>query len=115
MVSAIHEIPDRADVTSSRLQHGDGRLTILIEDAARRHLDTCVSLEDTIFLPDGSRTPETPRWSRPPPSLEPPVRLATRLPAPAPLVGRQPEQPHLYGSAMSEQPTPHHTKSAWVV
>jgi uncharacterized protein (DUF849 family) len=56
MVAAIHEILDRADVTAPRLQHGDGELTwILIEDAARRGLDTRVGLEDTLYLPDGSR------------------------------------------------------------
>ena len=37
-------------------QHGDGELTwILIEDAARRGLDTRVGLEDTLCLPDGGR------------------------------------------------------------
>jgi len=56
MVGAIHEILDRADVRAPRLQHGDGSLTwILIEDAVRRGLDTRVGLEDTLFLPDGSR------------------------------------------------------------
>jgi uncharacterized protein (DUF849 family) len=56
VVDAIHEILDRADVTARRLQHGDGELTwILIEDAARRGLDTRVGLEDTLYLPDGSR------------------------------------------------------------
>jgi uncharacterized protein (DUF849 family) len=56
MVDAIHEILDRADVTAPRLQHGDGELTwILIEDAVRRGLDTRVGLEDTLYLPDGSR------------------------------------------------------------
>jgi len=56
MVDAIHEILDRADVKAPRLQHGDGELTwILIEDAVRRGLDTRVGLEDTFYLPDGSR------------------------------------------------------------
>lgn len=56
VVDAINEILDRADVTAPRLQHGDGELTwILIEDAARRGLDTRVGLEDTLYLPDGSR------------------------------------------------------------
>jgi uncharacterized protein (DUF849 family) len=56
MVDAIHEILDRAGVKAPRLQHGDGELTwILIEDAARRGLDTRVGLEDTLYLPDGSR------------------------------------------------------------
>jgi uncharacterized protein (DUF849 family) len=55
MVSAIHEILDRAGVRAPRLQHGDGDLTwILIEDAARRGLDTRVGLEDTLCLPDGT-------------------------------------------------------------
>jgi uncharacterized protein (DUF849 family) len=56
MVAAIHAILDRADVRAPRLQHGDGSLTwILIEDAVRRGLDTRVGLEDTLFLPDGTR------------------------------------------------------------
>jgi len=56
MVDAIHEILDRADIKAPRLQHGDGELTwILIEDAVRRGLDTRVGLEDTLYLPDGSR------------------------------------------------------------
>jgi uncharacterized protein (DUF849 family) len=56
MAAAIHGILDRADVRAPRLQHGDGELTwILIEDAARRGLDTRVGLEDTLYLPDGSR------------------------------------------------------------
>lgn len=58
MVSAIHQIPDQADVRAPRLQHGDGKLTwILIQEAVRRHLDTRVGLEDTLYLPDGSRIP----------------------------------------------------------
>lgn len=56
MVAAIHEILDQADIAAPRLQHGDGELTwILIEDAVRRGIDTRVGLEDTIYLPDGSR------------------------------------------------------------
>jgi uncharacterized protein (DUF849 family) len=56
MVDAIHEILDRANVKAPRLQHGDGELTwILVEDAVRRGLDTRVGLEDTLYLPDGSR------------------------------------------------------------
>ncbi len=56
LVSAIHEILDGAGVSAPRLQHGDGALTwILIEDAVRRGLDTRVGLEDTFYLPDGSR------------------------------------------------------------
>jgi len=56
MVDAIREILDQADVRAPRLQHGDGELTwILIEDAVRRGLDTRVGLEDTLYLPDGSR------------------------------------------------------------
>jgi uncharacterized protein (DUF849 family) len=56
MADAIHEILDRAGVKAPRLQHGDGELTwILIEDAVRRGLDTRVGLEDTLYLPDGSR------------------------------------------------------------
>lgn len=56
VVDAIHEILDRAGVQAPRLQHGDGEATwILIEDAVRRGLDTRVGLEDTLYLPDGSR------------------------------------------------------------
>jgi uncharacterized protein (DUF849 family) len=56
MVDAIHEILDQAGVKAPRLQHGEGELTwILIEDAVRRGLDTRVGLEDTLYLPDGSR------------------------------------------------------------
>ena len=57
-VTAIHEILDRAGTSAPRLQHGDGELTwILIEDAIRRGLDTRIGLEDTLYLPDGTRTP----------------------------------------------------------
>ena len=56
-VDAIHDVLDRAGVATPRLQHGDGEATwILIEDAARRGLDTRVGLEDTIHDPDGSLT-----------------------------------------------------------
>lgn len=56
MADAIHEILDKAGVGAPRLQHGDGELTwILIEDAVRRGLDTRVGLEDTLYLPDGTR------------------------------------------------------------
>ena len=56
-VDAIHEVLDRAGIAAPRLQHGDGEATwILIEDAARRGLDTRVGLEDTIHDPDGSVT-----------------------------------------------------------
>jgi uncharacterized protein (DUF849 family) len=56
LVDAIHEVLDRAGVTAPRLQHGDGPATwILIQDAVRRGLDTRVGLEDTLYLPDGSR------------------------------------------------------------
>lgn len=56
VVDAIREILDRAGVQAPRLQHGDGEATwILIEDAVRRGLDTRVGLEDTLYLPDGSR------------------------------------------------------------
>ena len=56
-VDAIHDVLDRAGVAAPRLQHGDGEATwILIEDAARRGLDTRVGLEDTIHDPDGSVT-----------------------------------------------------------
>jgi uncharacterized protein (DUF849 family) len=56
MVDAIHEILGRADLRAPRLQHGDGELTwLLIEDAARRGLDTRVGFEDTLYLSDGRR------------------------------------------------------------
>lgn len=56
-VDAIHDVLDRAGVAAPRLQHGDGEATwILIEDAARRGLDTRVGLEDTVHDPDGSLT-----------------------------------------------------------
>ncbi len=58
MAGEIHEVLDRAGLRAPRLQHGDGALTwILIEDAVRRGLDTRVGLEDTLYLPDGSRAP----------------------------------------------------------
>jgi uncharacterized protein (DUF849 family) len=54
LVSAIHDILDRADVRAPRLQHGDGEAAwILIEDAVRRGIDTRVGFEDTLLLPDG--------------------------------------------------------------
>lgn len=56
-VDAIHDVLDRAGVAAPRLQHGDGEATwILMEDAARRGLDTRVGLEDTVHDPDGSVT-----------------------------------------------------------
>jgi uncharacterized protein (DUF849 family) len=54
LVSAIHDVLDRADVRAPRLQHGDGEATwILIQDAVRRDIDTRVGFEDTLLLPDG--------------------------------------------------------------
>jgi uncharacterized protein (DUF849 family) len=54
LVTAIHDVLDRADVRAPRLQHGDGEATwILIEDAVRRGIDTRVGFEDTLLLPDG--------------------------------------------------------------
>jgi uncharacterized protein (DUF849 family) len=54
LVSAIHDVLDRAEVRAPRLQHGDGEATwILIEDAVRRGIDTRVGFEDTLLLPDG--------------------------------------------------------------
>jgi uncharacterized protein (DUF849 family) len=54
MVSAIHEILDRAGLSAPRLQHGDEGITwIMIEDAVRRGCDTRVGFEDTLYLPDG--------------------------------------------------------------
>jgi uncharacterized protein (DUF849 family) len=56
-VEAIHDTLDRVGVLAPRLQHGDGEATwTLIEDAARRGLDTRVGLEDTQHEPDGTRT-----------------------------------------------------------
>lgn len=54
LVSAIHDVLDRAEARAPRLQHGDGEATwILIEDAVRRGIDTRVGFEDTLLLPDG--------------------------------------------------------------
>jgi uncharacterized protein (DUF849 family) len=54
LVSAIHDVLDRAEVRAPRLQHGDGEATwILIEDAVRRGIDTRVGFEDTLLLPGG--------------------------------------------------------------
>jgi uncharacterized protein (DUF849 family) len=54
LVGAIHDVLDRADIRTPRLQHGDGEATwILIEDAVRRGIDTRVGFEDTLLLPDG--------------------------------------------------------------
>lgn len=56
LVSAIHEVFDRADLRAPRLQHGDGEATwILLEDAVARGIDTRIGFEDTTRLPDGSR------------------------------------------------------------
>jgi len=56
LVSAIHDVLDRAEVRAPRLQHGDGEATwILIEDAVQRGIDTRVGFEDTLLLPDGQR------------------------------------------------------------
>lgn len=56
-VAAIHDELDRAGIGAPRLQHGDGEATwVLIEDAARRGLDTRVGLEDTAHDPDGEVT-----------------------------------------------------------
>jgi uncharacterized protein (DUF849 family) len=54
LVGAIHDVLDRADIRTPRLQHGDGEATwILIQDAVRRGIDTRVGFEDTLLLPDG--------------------------------------------------------------
>ena len=58
LVSAIHEVLDRADLPAPRLQHGDGDATwLLLEDAVRRGIDTRIGFEDTLHLPDGSLAP----------------------------------------------------------
>jgi uncharacterized protein (DUF849 family) len=54
-VEEIHATLDRLGLQAPRLQHGDGDSTwTLIEDAARRGLDTRVGLEDTLLGPDGA-------------------------------------------------------------
>ncbi|MBR7829830.1 3-keto-5-aminohexanoate cleavage protein [Actinospica sp. MGRD01-02] len=56
LVSAIHEVFDRADLHAPRLQHGEGEAAwILLEDAVARSIDTRIGFEDTSRLPDGSR------------------------------------------------------------
>ena len=56
-IDEIHAALDRLGLSTPRLQHGDGEATwILVEDAARRGLDTRVGLEDTLHDPDGTRT-----------------------------------------------------------
>ena len=55
LVSAIHDVLDRAGLRQPRLQHGDGEAAwILLEDAVRRGIDTRIGLEDTSLLPDGT-------------------------------------------------------------
>src|SRR3712207_5367003 len=61
------------ELTSPRLQHGDGEVTwVLLIDAVRKGLDTRISLEDTPYGPnDGQRgtRPRRPRvglWMNPP-------------------------------------------------
>lgn len=55
LVSAIHDVLDRAGLRQPRLQHGDGEAAwILVEDAVRRGVDTRIGFEDTMRLPDGS-------------------------------------------------------------
>jgi uncharacterized protein (DUF849 family) len=57
LVEYIHQVLDRLDLKSPRLQHGDGEVTwVLLKDAVRRGLDTRIGLEDTLFGPDGERT-----------------------------------------------------------
>jgi uncharacterized protein (DUF849 family) len=59
MVEEIHRALDRAGIATPRLQHGDGDSTwLLLEDAVRRGLGTRIGLEDTFWLPDGSRAPD---------------------------------------------------------
>jgi uncharacterized protein (DUF849 family) len=56
-VDEVHAALDRLGLAAPRLQHGDGDATwILVEDAARRGMDTRVGLEDTLLDPDGTRT-----------------------------------------------------------
>jgi uncharacterized protein (DUF849 family) len=57
LVDDIHRALDRFDLTSPRLQHGDGEVTwVLLIDAVRRGLDTRIGLEDTLLGPNGKRT-----------------------------------------------------------
>jgi uncharacterized protein (DUF849 family) len=59
LVSAIHDVLDRAKLIQPRLQHGEGATTwILLEDAIRRRIDTRIGFEDTCHLPDGSLAPD---------------------------------------------------------
>jgi len=54
MVAAIHQVLDQGEVTTPRLQHGDGPTTWpLLEDSVRRGIDTRIGFEDTRWLPDG--------------------------------------------------------------
>ncbi|RFA16036.1 hypothetical protein B7R22_04680 [Subtercola boreus] len=54
IVAEIHRVLDRGRVEVPRLQHGDGEATwVLLEDAARRGIDTRIGFEDTFHLPDG--------------------------------------------------------------
>ncbi len=58
VVGAIHAALDAGGLTAPRLQHGDGAATwVLIDDAARRGLDTRVGFEDTLAGPDGEPAP----------------------------------------------------------
>lgn len=59
VVADIHAALDRAGVAAPRLQHGDDASAwVLLDDAARRGLDTRIGLEDTLLLPDGSPAPD---------------------------------------------------------
>jgi uncharacterized protein (DUF849 family) len=56
-MDGIHAALDRLGLTAPRLEHGDGEATwVLIDDAARRGLDTRVGLEDTLHEPGGALT-----------------------------------------------------------
>jgi uncharacterized protein (DUF849 family) len=58
LVEDIHRMLDRYDLLAPRLQHGDGCVAwVLLSDAVRRGLDTRIGLEDTLFGPNGERTP----------------------------------------------------------
>ena len=58
LVDAIHRALDRFGLAAPRLQHGDGCVAwVLLKDAVRRGLDTRIGLEDTLFGPNGERTP----------------------------------------------------------
>ena len=56
LVEEIHGALDSLDLTSPRLQHGDGEAKwVLLDDEIRRGFDTRIGLEDTLYEPDGEQ------------------------------------------------------------